>query len=79
MFPLLLQIQDQSDYKEVIPFIISHLKSLRALHNSLLLCHQKYMTSLRNLPLDSHKFTKYSRGKQLTELQCDRTVKAKLI
>jgi hypothetical protein len=24
MFPLLLQIQDQSDYKEVIPLIISH-------------------------------------------------------
>jgi hypothetical protein len=28
MFSLLLQIQDQSDYKEVIPLIISHLQSL---------------------------------------------------
>jgi hypothetical protein len=28
MFLLLLQIQDQSDYKEVIPLIISHLESL---------------------------------------------------
>jgi hypothetical protein len=28
IFPLLLQIQDQSDYKEVIPLIISHLESL---------------------------------------------------
>jgi hypothetical protein len=30
MFPLLLQIQDQSDYKEVIPLLISHLESFTA-------------------------------------------------
>jgi hypothetical protein len=28
MFPLLLQVQSQTDYKEVIPLIISHLESL---------------------------------------------------
>jgi hypothetical protein len=28
MFPLLLHVQSQTDYKEIIPLIISHLKSL---------------------------------------------------
>jgi hypothetical protein len=56
MFPFLLQIQDQSDYKEVIPLIISHLESLA---DSL----DQYFPSLssemydwvRNLLLGSHK------------------------
>jgi hypothetical protein len=28
MFPLLAQVQDQSDYKDLIPLIITHLESL---------------------------------------------------
>jgi hypothetical protein len=55
MFPLLLQIQGQSGYKEGIPLLISHLESPTALTNTFLLCHQKCMNGLGTLFLGSHK------------------------
>jgi hypothetical protein len=56
MFLLLFQIQNQSDYKEVIPLIISHLGSLTdSFVPYFLLCHQKCMTGLGTLLLGSHK------------------------
>jgi hypothetical protein len=55
MFPLLLQIQDQSDYKEVIPLLIGHLESLTDSLEQYFLCHQKCMTGLGTLLLRSHK------------------------
>jgi hypothetical protein len=55
LFPFLLQIQDQSDYNEVIPLIISHLESLTALTKTFLPCYQKCMTGLGTFLLASHK------------------------
>jgi hypothetical protein len=79
MLPLRLQIHDQSDYKEVIPLIISHLESLT---DSL----DQYFPSLSSEIYDWVKkpFVGFSQNslimqeaEQLTELQCDRTLKMK--
>jgi F0F1-type ATP synthase delta subunit len=56
MFLLLLQIQDQSDYKEVIPLIISHLESLADSLNQYFPSLSSEMYDwVRNLLLGSHK------------------------
>jgi hypothetical protein len=81
MFPLLLQVQSQTDYKEVIPLIISYLESLS---ENL----EQYFPSLSSEMYDwvRNPFVEFSpnsqnlRGLQeeeLTELQCDRTLKIK--
>jgi hypothetical protein len=58
VFPLLLQTQDQSDYKEVVPLIVSHLESLTvSLDQYFLLCHQKCMTGLGTFCLVLTKFS----------------------
>jgi hypothetical protein len=59
MFLLLLQVQSQTDYKEVIPLIISHLASLTEnLANTFLLCYQKCVTGLGTVLLGSHQIKK---------------------
>jgi hypothetical protein len=81
MFLLLFQIQDQSNYKEVIPLIISHLESLT---DSL----DQYFPSLQSEMYDWVKtlFVGFSQNslsmqeeKQLTELQCNCTLNKKFI
>jgi hypothetical protein len=79
IFSLILQIQDQSDYKEVIPLIISHLESLT---DSL----DQYFPSLSPEMYDwvREAFVGFAQSslstqeEQLTELQCDRTLNIKL-
>jgi hypothetical protein len=79
MFPLLLQIQDQSDYKEVIPLIIRHLESLT---DSL----DQYCPSLSSemYAWVRNPFVGFSQNSlsmeekvQLTELQCGRILEMK--
>jgi hypothetical protein len=79
MLPPLLQIQDQSGYREVIPLTISHLESLT---DSL----DQYFPSLSSEMYDCvrNPFVGFSRNslsmqeeEQLTELHCDRTLKMK--
>jgi hypothetical protein len=79
MFPLLLQIQDQPDYKEVIPLLISHLESLI---DSL----KQYFPSLSSEMYEwvRNPFVAFSQNslsmqevEQLTELQCNHTLKMK--
>jgi hypothetical protein len=81
MFPLLLQVQSQKDYKEVIPLIIRHLESLT---ENL----EQYFPSLSSEMYDWvwNPFVQFSPNSQnllslqeeeLTELQCDRTLKIK--
>jgi hypothetical protein len=53
MFTLLLQVQSQTDYKEVIPLIISHLESLTGN-----LDRENCMTGLGTLLLSSHQIHK---------------------
>jgi hypothetical protein len=81
MFPLLLQIQDQSYYKGVIPLIISHLESLTD-------GIDQYLRSLSSEICDWVRksfvgFSQYSLGmreeEQVTESQCSRTLKMKFI
>jgi len=56
MFPLLCQVQSQTDYKEVIPLCIIHLESLPgSLDHTFLLYHQKCVTELGTLVLSSQK------------------------
>ena len=56
MFPLLCQVQSQTDYKEVIPLFIIHLESLLgSLDHTFHLYHQKYVTELGTLVLSSQK------------------------
>jgi hypothetical protein len=55
MFPILLQIQNQPDYKEVIPLITSHLESLRGSPDQYFPFQKIYMTGLGTLLLGSHK------------------------
>jgi hypothetical protein len=79
MFPLLLQIQDQSDCKEFFPLIVSHLESVT---DSL----DQYFPSLSSEMYDwvRNPFVGFSKDslcmqkeEQLTELQRDRTLKMK--
>uniref|UniRef100_K7G2A6 DUF4371 domain-containing protein n=1 Tax=Pelodiscus sinensis TaxID=13735 RepID=K7G2A6_PELSI len=78
MFPLLLQFQSQTDYKEVIPLITSHLESLTEKLD-------QYIPSLSSEMYDwvRNSFVEFSQNllslqeEQLTELQCDRTLKIK--
>jgi hypothetical protein len=79
MFPLLLQIQHQSNYKEVITLIISHLQSLTA---SL----DQHIPSLSSEMYDwvRNAFVEFSQNslsmqveEQLTEVQTDRTLQMK--
>jgi hypothetical protein len=82
MFPLLLQTQDQSDCKEVIPLNISHSESLT---DSL----DQYFPTLSSEMYDRVRspFVGFSQNpqhsqsmqeeEQLTELQCDRNLKMK--
>ena len=82
MFPLLLQVQTQTKYEYVIPLITSHLGSLsEKLH--------KYFPSLSSDMYDwvRNPFTEFSPStenllslqeeEELSELQCDRTLKMK--
>ena len=81
MFPLLLQVQTQTKYEYVIPLITSHLGSLsEKLH--------KYFPSLSSDMYDwvRNPFTEFSpstenllslQEEELSELQCDRTLKTK--
>ena len=82
MFPLLLQVQTQTKYEYVIPLITSHLGSLsEKLH--------KYFPSLSSDMYDwvRNSFTEFSPStenllslqeeEELSELQCDRTLKMK--
>jgi hypothetical protein len=76
MFPFLLQVQSQTDYKESIPLIISHLESLT---ENLV----QYFPSLSSEMYDwvRNPFVEFSPNsknllslqeeEQLTELQCD--------
>jgi hypothetical protein len=81
MFPLLLQVQSQTDYKEVIPLIISHLESQTENLD-------QYFPSLSSEMCDTvrNTFVEFSPNSQnllslqeeeeeeeLTELQCDRS------
>jgi hypothetical protein len=82
MFPLLLQVQSQTDYKEVIPLIISRLESQTEKP-----C--QYFPSLLSEMCDwvRNRFVEFSPNFQnllslqeeehLTELQCDGTLKIK--
>jgi hypothetical protein len=82
MFPFLLQIQSQTDYKEVIPLIVSHLESLTENLD-------QYFSSLSSEMYDwvrnrlvefspnSQNSLSLQEEEQLTELQCDRTLKIK--
>jgi hypothetical protein len=81
MFPLLLQVQSQTDYKEVIPLIISHLESLTENLD-------QYFPSLSSemYVWVRNPFVEFSPNSQnllslqeeeLTELQCNRTLKIK--
>jgi hypothetical protein len=79
MLPLLLQVQDQSNYKEVIPLTISHLESPT---DSL----DQYFSSLPSEMYDwvRNPFVGFSQNslsmqeeEQLNELQCNRTLTTK--
>jgi hypothetical protein len=79
MLPLLLQIQDQSDYKEVISLITSHLESLT---DSLSQCFPSMSSEMYDWV--RKPFAEFSQNslsmqeeEKLTELQCDRTLKMK--
>jgi hypothetical protein len=79
MLPLRLQIQDQSDYKKVIPLIISHLESLTdSLDQYFLSLLSEMYDWVRNAFLVfSQNSLSMQEEEQLTELQCDRTLKMK--
>jgi hypothetical protein len=81
MFPLLLQIQDQSDYKEAVPLNISHLESLTDSLDQYFPSSALEMYDWVRNPFVG--FSQNSRSmqeeEQLTELQCDSTLKIKLI
>lgn len=82
MFPLLLQVQTQTDYQKVIPLITSHLRSLAEKLD-------KYFPSLssdmydwvRNpfieLSSNSQNLLSLQEEEEISELQCDRTLKMK--
>jgi hypothetical protein len=77
MFPLLLQIQDQSDYKEVIPLIISHLQSLTDSLDQYLPSLSSEMYDWVRNPFVGFSQNSLSTQQQLIELQYDRTLKMK--
>ncbi|XP_064101041.1 protein FAM200A-like [Macrobrachium nipponense] len=80
MFPLLLQLDTETDYQEIIPLITSHLESLAEKLD-------KYFPSLSSDLCDwvRNPFTELSSNSQtllnlqeedeITELKCDRTLR----
>jgi hypothetical protein len=75
MFPILLQIQDQSEHKEVIPLIISHLQSLTDSPDQYFPSSSLEMYDCVRNPFAG--FSQNSLRMQLTELQTDGTLKMK--
>jgi hypothetical protein len=74
MSPLLLQIQDQSDYNEVIPLITSHLQSRTdSLDRRFPSLSHKRTTGLATVLLGS----RMQEEEQLGVLQRDRTLEMK--
>jgi hypothetical protein len=79
MFPLLLQIQDQAGYKEVIPLSISHLGSLTDSLDQYILSLSSEMYDWTRKPFVgfSQNSLSMQEEEQLTELQSDRALEIK--
>jgi hypothetical protein len=82
MFPLLLQVQSQTDYKEIIPLIISHLESLTENRDQFFPSLSSEMYDWVRNPFvefspNSQNLLSLQEEEQLTELQCDRTLMIK--
>jgi hypothetical protein len=82
MFPLLIQVQSQTDYKEVIPLIISYLESLTENFDQYFPSLSSEMYRWVRNPFvefspNSQNLLSLQDEEQLTELQCDRTLKIK--
>jgi hypothetical protein len=82
IFPLLLQVQSQTDYKEVIPLIISRFESLTENHDQYFPSLSSEMHDWVRNPFvefspNSQNLLSLQEEEQLTELQCDRILKIK--
>jgi hypothetical protein len=82
MFPHLLQVRSQTDYKDIIPFIISHLESPTENLDQYFPSLSSEMYELVRNPFiefspNSQNLLSLQEEEQLTELQCDRTLKIK--
>jgi hypothetical protein len=82
MFPLLLQVQNQTDYKEVIPLIISYMESLTENLDQYFPSFSSEMYDWVRNPFvefspNSQNLLCLQKEKQLAELQCNQTLKIK--
>ena len=82
MFPLLLQVETETDYQEIIPLITSHLELLAekldkyfpSLSSDL---HDWVRNPFNDLSSNSGNLLSLQEEEEITELKCDRTLRTK--